>query len=1270
MISRAGRQLISFAPSGSGRADASFRIGLPDFSYLADHGFQDLTVVPGAFYVELALALQTEQMKRTVRRVIGAEFLSPLILAGEPVVIAVEIAESGPDRHRYEFRESAAGGERPPLLASLEVDSGPPSDLAWPRLGPPIVNASMTTAELYARLRSNGNQYGPRFQALAELASEPGRAAARLAAPGGAQELEGHHLHPVLLDAAIQLLGTAAWDRGQTYVLREMAEVQIGAGELADAARLEATWNGGQSGSALTGDVTVFDRTGTPLLRLQGVTLAYLAAAEIPELVVASTFTAEPIETVLRYWSDTADMPVKTRFAPYGQVFQELLNPGSQFRRNRDGLNVVLLNLGDWVAQGPRPDSPLEPAPAGEDWAGLATHDLPNGLQVAHLNRHETEYVYQEIFEDQCYLRHGVRLSDAQSVIDIGANIGLFSLFVRTHCPGAQVYCFEPSPVAFRALAANCSRYGPGLHPFNVGVAERRGSAPLTFYAKSSVFSSFHPDQHEDRQAIRAVVTNMVQKELRDAAEGVEDYVDALMTDRLASQTFECPLVAVSDIIRDQGLQRVDLLKIDAEKCELEILRGVDPAHWPLIRQVVIEVHDATGKDVAEVQAILEVHGFRCAVEEEKLLTGSGLFNVYATRPDAPGPSLAEELQNKAEQLASALIAFAGAAAAPTCLMVCPPSARPGAEAAAIALAEDQLLRRLEAVPGLSTVGSRTLLQRYPGTDWHNAATDRLGHIPYGDAGFAALGTSVFRALAAARRAPYKVIVLDCDRTLWDGEVGEDGPKGVQVTAARREVQEFMIRQQRAGMILALCSKNDEAGVWAVFAENAGMALKREHLAAARINWRPKSENLRSLAQELKAGLDSFIFVDDNPVECAEVRAHCPGPLVIELPPAGEAAAALLEQVWAFDHGWVTREDTQRTRMMQEGAERERYRNEVASLADFIAGLELKVEFFEPRAADLPRVAQLTQRTNQFNLTTVRRTESELRHWLEQPSHGGFAVAVRDRFGDYGLVGLVLYESRPDLICIDTFLLSCRVLGRGIEHRVLAEIGRRAQAEGKGWVQLAVTATEKNLPAREFVREVAGEGGQRITSLAASAAHMAVAPVPAAPDARPRPAELNLPNPGLRHRASFNFPNHAPGGLVPTGGSAAEIAAAVDAHRLRIAGFDAASASEPLPADLPGQLLHLWRKTLGNPRIGLDDNFLDVGGTSLKAVQLVASIRRQLQQSVSVLTFFECPTVRKLSERLEPASSAASAASNPVSDAMERGARRNQRLKRPPSPPS
>src|SRR4029077_3562019 len=217
---------------------------------------------------------------------------------------------------------------------------------------------------------------------------------------------------------------------------------------------------------------------------------------------------------------------------------------------------------------------------------------------------------------------------------------------------------------------------------------------------------------------------------------------------------------------------------------------------------------------------------------------------------------------------------------------------------------------------------------------------------------------------------------------------------------------------------------------------------------------------------------DSFIFIDDNPVDCGDVEINCPEVLTLRLPRDPASFASFFENIWAFDHTETTEEDRSRVRMYQDNAQRERFRANTPSLSDFVARLMVHVEIGEATEDQLSRVSQLTFRTNQFNFTTIRRSPSEIREFLKREDTGCLAVRVADRFGDYGLVGVVLYQAEADRFKLDTFLLSCRVLGRGVEHTLLSRIAHRALSTGKRFVQLSCLPTERNLPARDFVRSL------------------------------------------------------------------------------------------------------------------------------------------------------------------------------------------------------
>ncbi|HTR42243.1 MAG TPA: FkbM family methyltransferase [Pseudomonadales bacterium] len=1275
------------------RHSTSIEVSLKLFPYLADHGFQEMVVLPGAFYIEQALRIHIGSLHAGNGNIKRIQFHSPVILSEREVTLSIEARWLDNQTVQYTFREATA--EEP--CAILEIERGHHATVKTIATAFSVEAFQQQAVYLgdqagyYGRLKENGNQYGPRFQNLRHVWQSGEESLGRLCVHRNHGEAGREYLDPVFVDGVVQTLPALFLGQGQTFILKGVEEIISSRSVLPEEAWVHTRLRPKDEADVeeRVGDLDVFDNSGVCRLQLRGVRFAYLDRIESKKsskpgktnIVVAATFTAEPVAESLHFWGDYFELPVQVSFAPYSQVFQELLDPSSQMRQNKDGVNAILLNLGDWIAHGGSNLLKIDSGKAAACFKNLERHVLPGGLEVAHLNRHETEYVYQEIFGDRCYLRHGIHLPSDAVVIDIGANIGLFSLFVRSQCPRASVYSYEPSPIAFQALKANCEAYGPNLHAFNAGVSGKSGSATLTFYGKSSVFSSFHPSVEEDRKAIQAVVANMVRDELGNSADPVDEYVEELMTDRLDQQTFECPLVSVPGILRENNLRHVDLLKVDAEKCELEILYGIDDGTWQLIDQVVIEVHDRTRRMVEEVQELLVKQGFQCAVEEEKFLTGSGLFNVYARRKSESKNNLGQntndaayaDLQNKIDEFVQAVDSFTRATSAPTILCLCPPAKKDSSSAINQILAESEnyLSAKVREFPNVQVIGSETILGRYQSGEFHDAHANQLGHLPYTPEGFAAIGSSLFRTLTGLRRAPYKVIVLDCDNTLWDGVCGEEGPLGVTVSSSHRTLQEFMARQMDAGMLLCVCSKNSAPDVEAVFAQNPNMILKAGNIAGWRVNWSPKSENLKSLARELNVGLDSFIFVDDNPVECAGMRAQCPEVLTLELPSDTSEWPQFLDQVWAFDHVRVTEEDRTRTQKVLENVEREKYREQASTLKDFIDGLQLQVELFTPAADQISRISQLTQRTNQFNCTTIRRSESDILHLLEKQNGHCLAVKVSDRFGDYGMVGLLIYFENGDRYDVDTFLLSCRVLGRGVEYQVLSQFGQLALKNSKQEAKLHFRPTEKNQPAWEFIKAVGAE------FMEMSSRETIIFQFPAEKLAalryNPDSAQSGRAHASGSDSSETKSKARPAAALVGLSGKFRHIAVelndlkkicpAIDAHKSRAAGNVEVSPGEELPATLAGKILNIWRRVIGNARVGMNDNFIEAGGTSLKAVQVVAAIRRELNLHLSIVNIFECPTVRLLCEKLEPGKPTGGS----VNAAIQRGARRRQQLSRRPA---
>ena len=700
-------------------------------------------------------------------------------------------------------------------------------------------------------------------------------------------------------------------------------------------------------------------------------------------------------------------------------------------------------------------------------------------------------------------------------------------------------------------------------------------------------------------------------------------------------------------------------------RAELDIIKGIEDQDWPKIKQIVLEIHDPTREAINRIEHLLIEKGYRCAVEQETLLEHAGLFNLYATRDEAGGEihsdsavveatvtrtgqarRTADSLKRNVQEFGGALRSLMDEAKVPLVLCFCPRTPAVEADAglkAALNEAEQALISDAGQVANVHVISAASLSWRYPVSDYYDPHSHHAGHIPYTPECYAAIGTALVRTIYNLKRTPFKVIVLDCDNTLWKGVCGEDGPLGVEVTAPYRTLQEFMIGQMNAGMLLCLCSKNNEKDALDVFDQRPDMLLKREHLVSWRINWNSKSENIKSLANELNLGLDSFIFIDDNPVDCADVKINCPSVLTLQLPPNAESFPSFLNHVWAFDHTGSTEEDQNRTRMYQENTERQQYREQSLSLKNFVKGLQLRVEIAEATADQFGRVSQLTFRTNQFNFTTIRRSENEIRNFLKREHATCLVVHVVDRFGDYGLVGVVMYEAEADRYKVDTFLLSCRVLGRGAEHAVVSWLGRRAVTEGKGLVEFTYLPTERNSPALQFMTSIGGqhrnESNASWTFPAERLASVEYDPSENVPIGHEVPAAVNSARPTPRPALAFDAVDRSER-LQRIGEDLSDIgrlAEAIEEYRLRKQPLHAAA--EVIPGStLETALANIWRKVLGRPRIGMNDNFFEAGGTSLRAVQVIAMIKKELQQTLSIVSLFECPTVRLLAAKLSAAS--------------------------------
>ncbi len=324
------------------------------------------------------------------------------------------------------------------------------------------------------------------------------------------------------------------------------------------------------------------------------------------------------------------------------------------------------------------------------------------------------------------------------------------------------------------------------------------------------------------------------------------------------------------------------------------------------------------------------------------------------------------------------------------------------------------------------------------------------------------------RLVASARGRVKKCVVLDLDDTLWGGTVGDDGAAALAIGPDSLEGEPFhdfqrYLRQLRErGVLLAVCSKNDDAVARGAFAARPEMPLKIEDFACFVANWDDKATNVQRIAAALHIGLDALVFVDNNPAEREIVRRSLPDVTVVELPDDPVDYLAALDRCALFELTDVSDESVQRTRRLRDDEARQGAANTFVDYDAYLRDLALEARFLPIDAATLPRVAELIQRSNQFNLRTERHSAEQVRQLVEAPGNAGFALSLADRFGDHGLIAVVLLRSEGADLFVDTWLMSCRVLKRGVEALVANRIVAEARRLGASAVVGEYRRTEKN----------------------------------------------------------------------------------------------------------------------------------------------------------------------------------------------------------------
>ncbi len=350
-----------------------------------------------------------------------------------------------------------------------------------------------------------------------------------------------------------------------------------------------------------------------------------------------------------------------------------------------------------------------------------------------------------------------------------------------------------------------------------------------------------------------------------------------------------------------------------------------------------------------------------------------------------------------------------------------------------------------------------------------------LQQFPFSGGFAVALAEAYATAVRALRGTARKCVVVDLDNTLWGGVVGEDGFDGIVLGnqpsgRAFADFQRTLLALRERGLLLAVCSKNNPDDALDVLRRHPEMTLRPEHFAAVRINWNDKAANLAEIAAELNIGTDALVFVDDHPFEREWVRTRLPEVLVVDLPPDPAHYSRALLAVEELETLAVTEEDQVRSQRYQEQRDRAAFRGAAASLEDYLRGLDMRLHVVPADDRSRARMLQLLQRTNQFNLTTRRYSDAEFRSVIASPACRVCGLRVADRFGDNGLVGVAIVRVEEGSWCIDSFLLSCRVLGRNVEEAFLQHLAAQAKAAGAAALIGQFIPSNKNSQVRDFYR--------------------------------------------------------------------------------------------------------------------------------------------------------------------------------------------------------
>ena len=321
-----------------------------------------------------------------------------------------------------------------------------------------------------------------------------------------------------------------------------------------------------------------------------------------------------------------------------------------------------------------------------------------------------------------------------------------------------------------------------------------------------------------------------------------------------------------------------------------------------------------------------------------------------------------------------------------------------------------------------------------------------------------------------------KALILDCDNTLWKGVLGEDGFDGIKMSSSDKHgepfsyVQRVVSQMSARGILICLCSKNNYDDVEQVLLNHNEITLKNNEITVKKVNWQNKAANIKEISDELNIGLDSFVFIDDSDFEVNLVKEQLPEVTVFQVPKDLNQYPAMIDKVSNyFYRNKITESDINKVKEYKLQAKRNLKKSEFTNIDDYIKSLEIEITIYKDSESHLARLEQMAQKTNQFNFTTIRHSESDIKSFFIDKNHGVYCIGVKDKFGDSGVTGMIITENISNTTCvIKTFLMSCRVIGRNIEYAFLKYVLEDVVKKGVSEIKASYIRTNKNQQIESF----------------------------------------------------------------------------------------------------------------------------------------------------------------------------------------------------------